>query len=206
MMVAPVAPVGLSGSPLQLPADLPQQLPFRFEVASPESNPDSAPARETFVLRPLQKGDFALGFGALLAQLSDVGDLDGAKFDEILERNEASLQRNDAWGVRTLVVVHEVEHQENGTENRKIVCSASLLFEQKFLRGGKKVGHVEDVVCDQNYRKRGLAKRVIQQLLGEAKQKKDVYKVILDCTEANSAVYAKMGFFVTGEVQMRVNL
>ena len=78
--------------------------------------------------------------------------------------------------------------------------------EQKFLRGCRKVGHTEDVVTDEQFRRRGLVKKIINCLLGEAKRDGKVYKVILDCTDENSAVYGKIGFFKTGEIQMRVDV
>ncbi|KAK2079404.1 hypothetical protein QBZ16_003095 [Prototheca wickerhamii] len=34
------------------------------------------------------------------------------------------------------------------TESQKVVGSASLVIEQKFLRNGGKCGHIEDVVVD----------------------------------------------------------
>ncbi|CAD7941701.1 unnamed protein product [Amoebophrya sp. A25] len=157
--------------------------PVPFTIAAPGDSGEE----ESYVLRQLGPDDFAKGFKDLLAQLSDPGDLDDEKFRALLS----------VTNTRVLVV----EDIAGG----RIVCSAALLVEQKFLRGGKKVGHVEDVVTHTNFRRRGLAKRIIMKLLDMA-EAEDCYKVILDCTEDNSAVYKKMQFFSTGEIQMRVNL
>ncbi|CAD7957174.1 unnamed protein product [Amoebophrya sp. A120] len=158
----------------------PAELPLSFSV-------DVEQEREEYILRKLQPDDFAKGFKELLAQLSDPGDLDDEKFRALLAVTN------------THVLV--VEHPKSG----RVVCSAGLLVEQKFLRGGRKVGHVEDVVTSEKFRRRGLAKKVILSLLEIAKEE-NCYKVILDCTESNSEVYKKMGFFSTGEIQMRYNL
>ena len=70
----------------------------------------------------------------------------------------------------------------------------------------KKVGHIEDVVTHEDYRRRGLARMILTQLMAEGKARGGMYKIILDCTPENSEVYARMGLFKTGEIQMRYNL
>eukprot|EP01027_Heterolobosea_sp_BB2_P008311 GEZU01012338.1.p1 GENE.GEZU01012338.1~~GEZU01012338.1.p1 ORF type:complete len:114 (+),score=18.55 GEZU01012338.1:531-872(+) len=86
----------------------------------------------------------------------------------------------------------------------KIIGTATLLVEMKFIRGCALVGHIEDVVVSSEYRGRNLGKRIIEQLQRIA-QDRGCYKVILDCTEANSKFYEKMGFRVT-ELQMRYDV
>ena len=105
-------------------------------------------ATETFVLRPLEKTDFQKGFRDLLAVLSDPGELDEEKFIALYEGffTEGQTQR-------CLVVEH--------VEKKVVVSTSTLLLEQKFLRGGKKVGHIEDVITHPDYQKRGLAKTVL---------------------------------------------
>eukprot|EP00392_Amoebophrya_sp_AT5.2_P002049 g2054.t1 len=175
------------------------ELPSPFHV-------DKDGAKEEYVLRKLEPDDFAKGFKELLSQLSDTGDLDDAKVPMEFARGAGG--RKIAANVRFRALLQTSNQQVLVVEDvasGKVVCSAALLIEQKFLRGGKKVGHVEDVVTSEKHRRRGLAKTVILQLLEIAKAA-DCYKTILDCTEANSEVYKKMGFFPTGEIQMRVNL
>ena len=77
--------------------------------------------------------------------------------------------------------------------------TATLLYETKLIRGGKKVGHIEDVVVSPNYRDQGIAKRLISILTQMASE--TCYKVILDCTEELVPFYEKCHFAKKG-VQM----
>jgi GNAT superfamily N-acetyltransferase len=111
-----------------------------------------------------------------------------------------SPKQNSQAGTRVIVI--------EDLATNKLAGAATCLFEQKFNRGGAQVGHIEDVVVSSDYRRRGFASRIINQLVAEARERTGldrVYKLILDCTEDNSAVYAKMGYFKTGEIQMRIN-
>ncbi|EPY29937.1 glucosamine-phosphate N-acetyltransferase [Strigomonas culicis] len=90
------------------------------------------------------------------------------------------------------------------TKDGKLAASASLLVEQKLIRGGRCVGHIEDVVTNPDYRGQGAASKLVQELC-EIAAKKNCYKVILDCSESNTAFYEKIGFRVC-ELQLRKDL
>lgn len=62
--------------------------------------------------------------------------------------------------------------------NSKIVGYGSILIETK-IRGGK-VGHIEDIVSHEDYRKQGIGKLIIDKLFQEAK-KEGCYKLVLQC-------------------------
>jgi glucosamine-phosphate N-acetyltransferase len=109
---------------------------------------------------------------------------------------------------------------------RKVVATATLLVEYKFIRGGNLCGHVEDVVVDASQRGKKLgvscvsvtscvasdAVLTVTQLqvkLMHALQhiglEVGCYKVILDCSQDNVEFYKRCGFAVK-EVQMAVYL
>ena len=73
-----------------------------------------------------------------------------------------------------------------------IIGCATLLIEQKLIRGFKKVGHIEDVVVDENFRMRGFGKRMITELMKKG-QEAGCYKIILDCDRGNTGFYEKCG-------------
>ena len=81
----------------------------------------------------------------------------------------------------------------------KIVGSGTIIYEPKIIHGGKSVGHIEDIIVDQNYRHKGIANHILNMLVELAKNK--CYKVILDCKEDLLDFYSKNGFNKNG-IQM----
>tara|TARA_Y100001951_G_scaffold91629_1_gene85781 strand:+ start:64 stop:501 length:438 start_codon:yes stop_codon:yes gene_type:complete len=86
---------------------------------------------------------------------------------------------------------------------KRIIGSATVFIENKFLHCGSRVGHIEDVVVDKGCRIKGVGKSLIEACLRFAKDK-GCYKTILDCSEHNIPFYEKCGFKVDG-VCMRIN-
>jgi len=87
------------------------------------------------------------------------------------------------------------------TENKiSIVGSGTIIFEPKIIRNGKYVGHIEDIVVDNNFRTMGISKKIIDKLILFAREK-DCYKIILDCKTNLCEFYEKNGFEKHG-VQM----
>jgi glucosamine-phosphate N-acetyltransferase len=68
--------------------------------------------------------------------------------------------------------------------SRKIIATATLFVERKFLRNAGLVGHIEDVSVDVTMRGKNLGKRVIVALT-EIAEKVGCYKTILDCNQDN---------------------
>jgi len=75
----------------------------------------------------------------------------------------------------------------------KIIGTASLLIEQKFIHKGGKVAYIEDVVVSHIYRKLHVGKKLVKHLILEAK-KQGCYKVTLCCFEEVAPFYEKIGF------------
>lgn len=122
----------------------------------------------------------------VLGHLSVV-DLDVAKAREILR-----IRKEE--GTRTYVAL----------EGDRIVGSASLIIETKFLHGGGRVGHVEDVVVHGASQGFGIGKKLVAHATLEAK-KAGCYKCILACTAANKPFYEKCGYR-EHEIEMRCDM
>lgn len=137
-------------------------------------------------IRPLKREDFEKGFLELLSELTIAGE---ASFQEVTQRFR-EIENNDDYRI---VVIED-------TETHRLMASATLFVERKFVRGCGKVGHIEDVVVSKDYRGEGLGKRLILDLLEWGKQQ-GCYKVILDCTEENIAFYERCGM-QRKEIQM----
>ena len=86
----------------------------------------------------------------------------------------------------------------------KIVGTATLLIEQKFIHQGSSVAHIEDVAVKGNQQGRGIGLLLMKKLIKEAKRNK-CYKIILDFNKGVAGFYKKMGFYVNGYC-MRLDL
>ena len=131
-------------------------------------------------LRLLDGGDYDAGFLDLLAQLTQVGNVNREKY---LERLSAIKSR----GREHVVVVENLN-----SSNRKVVACGTLVFEHKFIHSNGAVGHIEDVVVDSSCRGTGLGKALIMSLK-KMSMEAGCYKCILNCSETNVAFYEKCG-------------
>lgn len=127
--------------------------------------------------RKLLIDDFNKGYLQLLEQLTIVGNLSKDEFSNIFN----NINNN------TYIYVYE------DLEAQKIIASATLIIEQKFIHNGGKVGHLEDVVVDSNYRGFRIGQKLIQKIINLAKNK-NCYKLIADCKTNLIPFYQKNGF------------
>lgn len=97
-------------------------------------------------------------------------------------------------GIRTIVAVI----------GDQVIGTGSIFIETKFLHGGGKVAHIEDVAVDADYKCSGIGKLIMELLIKIAKDAK-CYKVILDCSPSVVGFYEKLGF-KKHEYQMRLNI
>jgi len=85
-------------------------------------------------------------------------------------------------------------------DNNKIIGTGTLLIENKVIHNMGLVAHIEDIVIHNNYRKQGLGKKLIDELINISIQS-NCYKIILDCNEKNVNFYQNSGF-KQKEIQM----
>jgi glucosamine-phosphate N-acetyltransferase len=86
----------------------------------------------------------------------------------------------------------------------RIVATITFLIEDKFIHGGSRVLHVEDVIVHPECQRRGLGKKLLEKATATAREK-GCYKIILDCTPENVAFYLSCGF-LQKQVQMSLYL
>jgi glucosamine-phosphate N-acetyltransferase len=78
-----------------------------------------------------------------------------------------------------------------GEYAQEIVAYGSLVIETK-IRGGK-VGHIEDVVIKDSFRKNGFGKLLVEHLCKTAIACR-CYRISLQCPDKSVAFYKKCGF------------
>lgn len=124
--------------------------------------------------------------------LETLGNLSTVELD--VEAARAVLRTRTAVGIHTYVAL----------DGGRIVGSASLIVETKFLHGGGRVGHIEDVVVHADSQGKGIGKRLVDHATSEARAA-GCYKTILACTPANKPFYEKCGYR-EHEIEMRCDL
>ena len=129
-------------------------------------------------IRKLEINDYHKGYLQLLEQLTTVGNI---PFDHFKEKFNK---------LNSHIYVIELDN--------KIIASATIFLEYKFIHNNKNVGHIEDVVTDNNFRKGGLGRLLINKLLQVAKDN-ECYKVILNCDKDVAGYYKKLNFRYSAE-------
>lgn len=89
-------------------------------------------------------------------------------------------------------------------DDGKIIGTATVFIEHKFLHCGSRVGHIEDVMVSKDSRNSGIGKELVEACL-EYCRCRVCYKAILDCAKKNIPFYESCGFHLA-ENCMRINL
>ena len=138
-------------------------------------------------IRPLFGTHLTPEYFSLLNELSPTPAVESHEAGEIFRR-----RLRQGW--YTVVALDE----------NRLVGTASLLIERKLLRGGARVGHIEDVVVNQNARGRGVGRLLINHLITRCQQM-GCYKVVLTCSDHVASFYETCEFSSEGHL-MRRNL
>ena len=101
------------------------------------------------------------------------------------------------WNILDDKNIHYIVAEQGGF----IVGVASLITINKLLRGGNRIGLIEDVAVSKYAGSRGIGSMLIEKLK-EIAVHRGCYKTILNCSEDNIDFYKKCDFYLN-EVQMR---
>ncbi|CAI2354412.1 unnamed protein product [Caenorhabditis sp. 36 PRJEB53466] len=154
-------------------------MPFVFDESLLVSHvPTDVPA--DLKVRPLAIDDFSKGYLELLAQLTSVGNLDKEAFEKQFEAMKKSVPN-----------YHIVVIEDRATE--KVVGSATLVIEMKFIHEAGSRGRVEDVVVDKEKRGQKLGAVLLKTLVSLGKSL-GVYKLSLECKPELLPFYSQFGF------------
>ena len=108
-------------------------------------------------------------------------------------RQASNLEQNSASNILKKIFENENHIIHVAEFDGKIVGSATLLIEQKFIHEGGIVGHIEDVVVKKELEGQGIGMKLVLSLLDVAKERK-CYKTILNCENGLISFYEKIGF------------
>jgi len=107
---------------------------------------------------PFPKKTKLAGFLALLSQLTVVADTSREAFDARFDEMELGEGEGEEESKKKKSSCYQIFVVEE-TEAKKIVATATLLLEKKFIRGCGLAGHIEDVVVDESVRGKKLGLR-----------------------------------------------
>jgi glucosamine-phosphate N-acetyltransferase len=129
----------------------------------------------SLLIRALEAGDFSRGFLETLSGLAEV---------------ELSLeQAAGIWKKRTAAGIHTIVCEIGG----RVVGTASLIVEQKYIHQGGLVGHIEDVAVHRDHWRQGIGTALVERLTHLASSL-HCYKVILNCRAELVPFYSRIGY------------
>ena len=117
----------------------------------------------------------------LLSNLTTTAIIDNNKFIDIINKIHE-------MGIIYVCYIYDNE------KNIIFVASGTIIIEPKIIHGGKKVGHVEDIVVNSNFQKMGISVKIVE-FLKRYGIENDCYKIILDCNKEIKKVYEKNDFY-----------
>ena len=82
-----------------------------------------------------------------------------------------------------------------GVLEGRIIGSAKLIIEQKFIHKLSKYGHIEDVIIKKEYRRNKYGTKIINYIVDECKRN-NFFKITLTCNEKLISFYEKNNFAV----------
>jgi glucosamine-phosphate N-acetyltransferase len=128
-------------------------------------------------IRKIQRKDLFNGFLQSLDSLRKTSDLNPRKAEMVFNKISENLNQ----------VIYVA------VKDSKVIGSASIIIEQKFIHDGGKIGHIEDVAVAEEFQGKGIGQKIVESLL-EYAQKQGCYKTILDCTDDLIPFYENIGF------------
>nr|CAG4652240.1 EOG090X0FKI [Triops cancriformis] len=136
--------------------------------------------KENLCIRPLHINDYEKGLLQILSQLTEVGDISREQFEAQFESMKSCP---DTYYVTVL--------EDKNTH--RIIGSATLLLERKFIRQCAIRARVEDVVVSNAYRGKQLGKTLVLALISLSRVLGS-YKLSLDCKDTMIPFYQSLGF------------
>lgn len=140
-----------------------------------------------YAIREIEESDIENG-GLLevLENLAPVGGLTRPAAAAILK----DIKSNPLHRIYVAVV-------QEDTEQGLVIGTTTLLVEPKFIFGGGRVGHIEDVAVRPGYQTRGIGFKLVKYATEQAVLMGCV-RTVLDCSDKNIPFYEKIGYSYHG--------
>ena len=106
-----------------------------------------------------------------------------------------NIERINQMGIIIVGLINDITNN-----SFEIIASGTIIVEPKIIRGGKNVGHIEDIVVAKHMRGKGISQKILDNLKLIAREN-NCYKVILDCDDKVKKIYINNGLNIKG-IQM----
>jgi len=140
-----------------------------------------------YTIREIEENDIECG-GLLevLENLAPVGGLVKPAAKAILKE----IKSNPLHRIFVAVV-------QDGRNQGLIIGTTTLLVEPKFIFGGGRVAHIEDVAVRVEYQKKGIGFKLVNYATEQAAIMRCV-RTVLDCSDENIPFYENIGYSYHG--------
>ncbi|HET7391244.1 MAG TPA: GNAT family N-acetyltransferase [Nitrososphaeraceae archaeon] len=146
----------------------------------------SKPSLE-YVIREIEESDVESGrLLEVLDNLAPVGGLTVPAAKMILKE----ITSNPLHKIFVAVI-------QEGLERGLVIGTTTLLVEPKFIFGGGRVGHIEDVAVRAGYQRKGIGFKLVNYATEQAVAMRCV-RTVLDCSDENVPFYKKIGYSYHG--------
>ena len=136
-------------------------------------------------IREIVEKDIESGGCEVLENLAPVGDLSKPTAKVILKE----LKSNPLHRIFVAVV-------QDGINQGLIIGTTTLLVEPKFIFGGGRVAHIEDVAVRAEYQRKGIGFKLVNYATEQAAIMRCV-RTVLDCSDENIPFYEKLVIRIT---------
>jgi len=126
-----------------------------------------------------------------------IRELENADFRQVIEIWKKSFNNNFDKEINSTYLTDPSSITLVSVDSNTITGVASLHIIKKLTRT---LGLIEDVAVNENYRGKGIGKKLVEKLIGIASEK-SCDKTVLNSSEKNSEFYKKIGF-EKNEIQM----
>jgi glucosamine-phosphate N-acetyltransferase len=140
-----------------------------------------------YAIREIEENDIESG-GLLevLENLAPVGGLSKPAAKAILK----DIKSNPLHRIFVAVV-------QDGRNQGLIIGTTTLLVEPKFIFGGGRVAHIEDVAVRAEYQRKGIGFKLVNYATEQAAIMRCI-RTVLDCSDENIPFYEKIGYSYHG--------
>jgi len=140
-----------------------------------------------YTIREIEENDIESGeLLEVLENLAPVGGLAKPAAKAILKE----IKSNPLHRIFVAVV-------QEGIDQGLIVGTTTLVVEPKFIFGGGRVGHIEDVAVRAEYQRKGIGFKLVNYATHQAAVMRCV-RTVLDCSDENIPFYEKIGYSYHG--------